>query len=79
MRVGRGELTLLDPVAQRDQFQQLATMARELLSDFREVEANFRELDRAMRVQITSWDDGKGISQRNVQVDACFRGRQLLG
>lgn len=59
-RVERGELTLLDPVAQRDQFQQFATMARELLSDFREVEANFRELDRAMRVQITSWDGGKG-------------------
>src|SRR5262249_24290900 len=40
-RVECGELTMLDPVGQRDRFQQFAAMARELLADFREVEANF--------------------------------------
>ncbi|KAA8939239.1 DUF3375 family protein, partial [Mycobacterium sp.] len=34
--------------------------ARELLSDFREVEDNFRLLDRAAREKIAAWDGSKG-------------------
>jgi hypothetical protein len=45
-RVGEGRFTVLDASAQRDRYQQFATTARELLSEFREVEANFRTLDR---------------------------------
>ena len=36
------------------------TTARELLSDFREVEENFRRLDRAARERIATWDGAKG-------------------
>ncbi|KPM50856.1 hypothetical protein ACG83_38270 [Frankia sp. R43] len=59
-RVSRGELDMLDPSAQRDRFQQFGDMARELLADFRQVETNFRELDRALRVQIASFNGAKG-------------------
>lgn len=59
-RTERGEIELLDPVAQRDRYQQFATTARELLSDFREVEENFRRLDRQMRERIAEWTGSKG-------------------
>ena len=44
----------------RDRYQQFSATARELLSDFREVEENFRRLDRAARERIASWDGSKG-------------------
>ncbi|TFV63844.1 DUF3375 domain-containing protein [Geodermatophilus sp. DF01-2] len=59
-RVRRGEVTVMDPAAQRDRYQQFAATARELLADFREVEGNFRALDRDLREQITTWDGAKG-------------------
>jgi hypothetical protein len=59
-RVRSGEVPVLDPSAQRDRYQQFAGTARELLADFREVEANFRNLDRELREQITTWDGAKG-------------------
>ena len=58
--VERGEVRILDTTGQRDRFQQFATTARELLSDFREVEANFRDLDGQLRAQIASWAGSKG-------------------
>lgn len=58
--VEAGELTLLEPAGVRDRYQQFTTMARELLSDFREVEDNFRRLDRATREKIATWDGAKG-------------------
>lgn len=39
---------------------QFNQQARELLSDFREVEYNFRQLDRSVREQITQWSGNKG-------------------
>jgi len=48
-----GDLTLLDHTALKDRFQQFVAVARELLSDFREVEQNFRTLDREVRERIT--------------------------
>lgn len=51
-----GELTLLDDTAVKDRFQQFTQMARELLGDFREVEHNFRLLDRDVRERMALWD-----------------------
>lgn len=59
-RAEAGEVAVLDPTALRERYQQFAGTARELLSDFREVEENFRSLDRGAREQIASWDGGKG-------------------
>jgi hypothetical protein len=59
-RAERGEVVMLDSVSQRDRYQQFSRTARELLSDFREVEENFRRLDRNLRQQIAGWSGSKG-------------------
>ena len=59
-RAERGEIAVLDRFSQRDRYQQFARTARELLSDFREVEENFRRLDRTLREQIAGWNGSKG-------------------
>ena len=59
-RIRDGRLDLLDASAVRDRYQQFAATARELLGDFREVEENFRKLDRQLREKITGWHGGKG-------------------
>jgi hypothetical protein len=59
-RIERGDVTLMDDAAVKDRFLQAASMARALLSDFREVEQNFRELDRGVRERIAFWQGGKG-------------------
>ena len=50
----------LDAAARRDRYQQFARTARELLADFRQVEENFRQLDRQLREQIAGWTGSKG-------------------
>lgn len=59
-RAERGEIAVLDAVSQRDRYQQFSRTARELLADFREVEENFRHLDRTLREQIAGWTGSKG-------------------
>ncbi|OIO71055.1 MAG: hypothetical protein AUJ57_07655 [Zetaproteobacteria bacterium CG1_02_53_45] len=59
-RIRSGDMPMLDETAVKDRFQQFSMMARELLSDFREVEQNFRLLDRKVRERIALWDGGKG-------------------
>jgi hypothetical protein len=59
-KVLAGEVEVMDPAAQRDRYQQLTATARDLLADFREVESNFRALDRDLRERIASWDGSKG-------------------
>lgn len=59
-RIRDGELTLLDETALKDRFQQVSATARELLADFREVEQNFRTLDRSTRERIALWEGAKG-------------------
>lgn len=59
-RIRAGHVPLLDPTQVKDRFQQMVTTARSLLSDFREVEQNFRTLDRAVRERIAMWEGGKG-------------------
>jgi flagellar motility protein MotE (MotC chaperone) len=55
-----GNLVLLDDTAVKDRFQQFVQLARELLTDFREVEQNFRMLDRRVRERIALWEGAKG-------------------
>lgn len=55
-----GSVPVLDAAAQRDRYQQFTATARELLSDFREVESNFRALDRGLRERIAGWSGTKG-------------------
>ncbi|MDQ6951451.1 MAG: DUF3375 domain-containing protein [Mariprofundales bacterium] len=60
-RIQHGDIPLLDQTALKDRFQQFVMMAHELLSDFREVEQNFRTLDRRVRERIALWEGGKGM------------------
>ena len=59
-RVLDGDLPLLDETALKERFQQFMQLARELLADFREVEHNFRRLDRRVREQIALWEGARG-------------------
>jgi hypothetical protein len=59
-QISDGDVPLLDPTALKDRFQQFVQIARELLADFREVEHNFRHLDRRVRERIALWDGAKG-------------------
>lgn len=59
-RVQAGEVSVLDASGVRDRYQQFAATARDLLADFREVEENFRRLDRQLREKIAGWQRGKG-------------------
>ena len=60
-RVLAGDMPLLDDTALKDRFQQFIQLARELLTDFREVEHNFRGLDRRVRERIALWEGSKGL------------------
>ncbi|ABA89052.1 protein of unknown function DUF3375 [Syntrophotalea carbinolica DSM 2380] len=59
-RILAGDIPLLDDTGLKDRFQQFLQLARELLTDFREVEHNFRTLDRRVRERIALWDGSKG-------------------
>lgn len=59
-RAESGHLDVLDSHSRRDRYQQFARTARELLADFRQVEENFRQLDRQLREQIAGWAGSKG-------------------
>ncbi len=58
--IAAGDVVLLDDTGLKDRFQQFMQLARELLSDFREVEHNFRLLDRRVRERIALWEGSKG-------------------
>lgn len=55
-----GFVPALDRAGLLDRYQHLSTTARELLADFREVEENFRSLDRGAREKIAAWAGSKG-------------------
>jgi flagellar motility protein MotE (MotC chaperone) len=59
-RIQAGDIPLLDDTALKDRFQQFLQLARDLLSDFRQVEHNFRALDRRVRERISLWEGAKG-------------------
>ncbi len=68
-RVRAGDMPLLDDTAVKDRFLQVAATARELLSDFREVEQNFRNLDRSVRERIALWERPQGRAAPNPAPD----------
>lgn len=68
-RVLTGDVPLLDDTALKDRFQQFMQGARELLADFREVEHNFRQLDRRVRERIALWEGGKGALLEEIMND----------
>ncbi|MGC9457540.1 MAG: DUF3375 domain-containing protein [Halothiobacillaceae bacterium] len=59
-RVRAGDIPLMDPARVRERFVQVERTARGLLGDFRQVEQNFRSLDRQVRERIATWDGSKG-------------------
>lgn len=68
-RVLAGDVPLLDDTAIKDRFLQFQQLARELLSDFREVEHNFRILDRKVREKIALWEGSKGALLDEIMSD----------
>ena len=75
-RILAGDISLLDDTELKDRFQQFLQLARGLLTDFREVENNFRALDRQVREQIALWQGAKGsllekiMGQRDIITDS---------
>jgi Protein of unknown function (DUF3375) len=65
-RVQGGDVPLLGDTAVKERFAQFTALARELLADFREVEQNFRRLDRSVRERITLWDGTKGALLQDI-------------
>ncbi len=59
-RVTGGDIAPVDERMLREQFLQFVGLARELLGDFRQVEHNFRTLDRNVREKIATWAGAKG-------------------
>ncbi len=59
-RIRGGELSLMDDTQLKERFLQMADTARALLADFRQVEDNFRRLDRQVRERMTWFEGGKG-------------------
>ncbi|MDX9688064.1 DUF3375 domain-containing protein [Halopseudomonas formosensis] len=59
-RIRAGQVELMDETRVRERFLEVSASARSLLADFREVEQNFRDLDREVRERIATWEGGKG-------------------
>ncbi|MEM1411209.1 MAG: DUF3375 domain-containing protein [Pseudomonadota bacterium] len=59
-RIRGGELSLMDDTQLKERFLQMVDTASALLADFRQVEHNFRQLDRQVRERITFFEGGKG-------------------
>lgn len=59
-QIRAGELSLMDDTQLKERFLQMADTARALLADFRQVEDNFRRLDRQVRERMTWFEGGKG-------------------
>jgi len=55
-----GRMAFMDETALRERFLQVRDTARALLADFRQVEQNFRELDRQVRERIATWSGSRG-------------------
>lgn len=59
-RVRSGAAGALDPTAIRERYYELEDTARRLLSDFRQIELNFRKLDRDARARVIAADKERG-------------------
>ena len=82
-RVRQGDMQVLDATRLKDRFQQFMQMSRDLLTDFREVEQNFRTLDRETRKRIAGWEGpkkevlGEVLGRRDEIIDT-DQGRSFL-
>ena len=83
-RIRDGNVRVMSAPEALDHFQQLTALARDLLSDFREVEQNFRKLDRQVREQIATWDGSQGellesIFANQQDITSSLQGRTFQG
>ncbi|MBE4717230.1 DUF3375 domain-containing protein [Pseudarthrobacter sp. AB1] len=83
-RIKDGNIRVMTGPEALDHFQQLTTLAKDLLSDFREVEQNFRKLDRQVREQIATWDGSQGellasIFANQQDISGSLQGRTFQG
>ncbi|EMY35369.1 hypothetical protein D477_004686 [Arthrobacter crystallopoietes BAB-32] len=79
-----GRIQVMSGPEALDHFQQLTALAKDLLSDFREVEQNFRQLDRQVREQIATWDGSQGellesIFANQQDISGSIQGRTFQG
>src|SRR6478735_2723256 len=79
-----GKVRVMSAPEALDHFQQLTALAKDLLSDFREVEQNFRKLDRQVREQIATWDGTQGellesIFANQQDISSSLQGRTFQG
>ncbi|MHB8423228.1 MAG: DUF3375 domain-containing protein [Leptospirales bacterium] len=65
-QIQAGRMDFMDPALVKDRFLQMSMTARGLLSDFREVEQNFRNLYRVVRERIATWEEGKGALMEEI-------------
>lgn len=59
-RLRAGLVDVMAATELRERFQLMASTARELLADFRELEQSFHLLDRDVRQRIATWSGGRG-------------------
>ncbi len=83
-RIRDGNIRVMTGPEALDHFQQLTSLAKDLLSDFREVEQNFRKLDRQVREQIATWDGTQGellesIFANQQDISSSLQGRTFQG
>ena len=83
-RIRDGHIKVMSEPEALDHFQQLTALAKDLLSDFREVEQNFRKLDREVREQIATWDGTQGellasIFANQQDISSSLQGRTFQG
>lgn len=82
--VSAGDMPIMTAPEALDHYQQLRSQAQDLLSDFREVEANFRDLDRKVRERIATWDGSQGelldaIFTNQEDISGSLQGRTFQG
>jgi flagellar motility protein MotE (MotC chaperone) len=83
-RIRDGNIKVMTGPEALDHLQQLTALAKDLLSDFREVEQNFRKLDRQVREQIATWDGTQGellesIFDNQQDISSSLQGRTFQG
>lgn len=82
--VSAGDMPVMTAPEALDHYQQLRAQAQDLLSDFREVEANFRTLDRKVRERIATWEGSQGelldaIFSNQEDISGSLQGRTFQG
>lgn len=82
--VSAGDMPVMTAPEALDHYQQLRAQAQDLLSDFREVEANFRDLDRKVRERIATWEGTQGelleaIFSNQEDISGSLQGRTFQG